>query len=191
MKRCLDIAGSLLLLLLTAPLFAACAVAVRLSSPGPVLFTQRRLGRHGVAFLLYKFRSMTHNAPDLRNPDGSTLCAANDPRLTRIGRFLRHSSLDELPQLFNILAGEMSLVGPRPDLVDQYSLYSPEEIRKLDVKPGLTGLAQICGRNGIPWRARKQLDLAYVETQSFLLDCRILLLTIPYVLRGKDIDAGT
>lgn len=191
MKRCLDIAGSLLLLLCGAPILLACAVAVRLSSPGPIVFPQRRLGLHGRLFLLYKFRTMIHNAPDLRNPDGSAVCAGNDPRVTPTGRFLRQSSLDELPQLWNVLRGDMSLVGPRPDQVDQLTYYTPEEFRKLDVKPGLTGLAQIGGRNSISWAARKQLDIAYVETQSFLLDCRILLRTIPYVLLRRDINAGT
>ena len=191
MKRCLDIAGSLLLLLCGAPLLLACALAVRLSAPGPIFFSQRRLGLRGRVFLLHKFRTMIHNAPDLRNPDGSAVCAGDDPRVTRIGRFLRQSSLDELPQLWNVLRGDMSLVGPRPDLADQLSYYTPEEYRKLDVKPGLTGLAQIGGRNRISWAARKQLDIAYVETHSVLLDCRILLLTIPYVLRRRDVNAGT
>lgn len=189
MKRFMDITGSLLLLLLGAPVLAACALAVRVSSPGPVLFTQWRLGLRGAPFRLYKFRTMCHGAPDLRNADGSAVCSDQDPRVTRIGQFLRQSSLDELPQLGNVLRGDMSLVGPRPDQVDQLSYYTPDELRKLDAKPGLTGLAQIGGRNRIPWQERKRLDIAYVENQSFSLDCRILLRTIPYVLLRKDVNA--
>lgn len=190
MKRLLDFAGSLVLLLLSAPVMGACALAVRLSSPGPIFFSQRRLGLHGEPFLLYKFRTMTHGAPDVRSADGSAVCTPDDPRVTVVGRFLRQTSLDELPQLGNILTGDMSLVGPRPDQIDQLCYYTPEEVRKLDVKPGLTGLAQICGRNSISWQARKRLDVVYVETQSFFLDCKILFFTIPYVLRRKDVDAA-
>jgi len=178
-----------LLLIAVAPALIVCALAVRVSSPGPVLFRQRRLGRYGKPFQLFKFRSMISGAPDLRNGDGSTVCRTNDPRVTGVGRLLRRTSLDELPQLFNILRGEMSLVGPRPDQVDQLSYYTAGEARKLDVKPGLTGLAQIGGRNSISWQQRKALDVAYVENQSLRLDVQILLRTIPYVLMGKDVNA--
>ncbi|HEU0120892.1 MAG TPA: sugar transferase [Bryobacteraceae bacterium] len=189
MKRLMDILGSLFLLVAGAPLLAACGLAVRLSSPGPVLFAQWRLGLRGRPFRLYKFRTMRYGAPDIRNADGSAFSSAEDPRVTRAGHFLRQTSLDELPQLVNVLFGDMSLVGPRPDQVDQLSYYTVEERRKLDAKPGLTGLAQIGGRNSIPWQERKRLDIAYVENQSLLLDCRILLRTIPYVLLRKDINA--
>lgn len=185
----MDILGSLFLLVAGAPLLAACGLAVRLSSPGPVLFAQWRLGLRGRPFRLYKFRTMRYGAPDIRNADGSAFSSAEDPRVTRAGHFLRQTSLDELPQLVNVLFGDMSLVGPRPDQVDQLSYYTVEERRKLDAKPGLTGLAQIGGRNSIPWQERKRLDIAYVENQSLLLDCRILLRTIPYVLLRKDINA--
>ena len=174
-------------LLVLSPLIAAVALAVRLTSPGPILFRQARLGRNGVPFPLLKFRSMRLNAPDLRNTDGSAFSSSNDPRLTPIGRFLRQSSLDELPQLLNVLSGEMSLVGPRPDQVDQIKYYDDSEKRKLLVKPGITGLAQISGRNEIPWKARKALDIQYVNTQTLKLDIAILLKTIPYVLGRKGI----
>ena len=189
MARIRDLLIVSALLLLLSPLLLMCAVAVRRSSPGPVLFRQRRLGLHGQPFWLLKFRSMIDHAPDLRNPDGSAYAGADDPRVTAVGRFLRRTSLDELPQLVNILRGEMSLVGPRPDQVDQLRFYSAEEKRKLNVKPGITGLAQISGRNNIPWARRKALDLEYVERRGFWLDLGILLKTLPYVLLRRDIES--
>ncbi len=175
------------LLVLLSPLLALCALAVRLSSPGPVLFRQQRLGLHGHPFELLKFRSMIHNAPDWRLPDGSAYSGGDDPRLTRVGRFLRRTSLDELPQLLNVLRGEMSLVGPRPDQVDQLRFYSETERRKLSVKPGITGLAQISGRNAISWERRKALDVEYARRRSFAFDLAILARTLPYVLLRRDI----
>ncbi len=189
MARIRDLLIASALLLLLSPLLAACALAVRRSSPGPVLFRQRRLGLHGRPFWLLKFRSMIHNAPEVRNPDGSAYSGAGDPRVTPVGRFLRQTSLDELPQLLNVLRGEMSLVGPRPDQVDQLRFYTPDENRKLNVKPGITGLAQISGRNNIPWAGRKALDLEYVERHSSWLDWAILLRTLPYVLLRRDVDS--
>jgi undecaprenyl phosphate N,N'-diacetylbacillosamine 1-phosphate transferase len=187
-KRLLDVALGTAALIALAPFLIACALAVWLSSPGPILFRQPRLGTHGRPFMLLKFRSMIHNAPDLRNADGSTFAGDDDHRVTRVGRLLRKTSLDELPQLFNILLGEMSLVGPRPDQVDQLCFYTEIEKRKLLVKPGITGLAQISGRNNIPWERRKALDVEYVDRQSFWLDLSILAKTIPYVLLRKDIN---
>lgn len=186
-KRIMDVIISLVALVVLSPLLLLVALAVRLTSSGPALFHQERLGRNGVPFTLHKFRSMFNNAPDIRNPDGSTYSAQDDPRVTPVGRFLRKTSLDELPQLINVLEGNMSLVGPRPDQVDQLSYYTQEEKRKLQVKPGITGLAQISGRNSIPWEQRKRLDLEYVERQSLWLDVRILLRTIPYVLVRRDV----
>lgn len=130
-----------------------------------------------------------HNAPPMRCSDGSAYTGADDPRITGIGRFLRKTSLDELPQLWNVLRGEMSIVGPRPDQVDQLQYYTAAEKAKLRVKPGLTGLAQINGRNGIPWQARKALDVDYVNRQSLALDVLILVKTIPYVLFRSGVSA--
>ncbi len=189
MARIRDLLIASALLLLLSPLLAACALAVRRSSRGPVFFRQRRLGVHGRPFRLLKFRSMIHNAPEVRNPDGSAYSGADDPRVTPVGRFLRQTSLDELPQLLNVLRGEMSLVGPRPDQVDQLRFYTEDEKRKLRVKPGMTGLAQISGRNNIPWARRKALDLEYVERHSFWLDWGILLRTVPHVLLRRDVDS--
>jgi undecaprenyl phosphate N,N'-diacetylbacillosamine 1-phosphate transferase len=152
-KRAIDLLVSACAIPLLCPVFFACALAVALSSPGPILFRQRRLGRSARPFTLWKFRSMHQNAPDLRNPDGSAQTFQHDARVTPVGRFLRRTSLDELPQLFHVLMGDMSLVGPRPDLMDQLFHYSERERRKLQVKPGITGLAQISGRNNISGNA--------------------------------------
>jgi lipopolysaccharide/colanic/teichoic acid biosynthesis glycosyltransferase len=187
MKRLLDISIAAVVLVPLAPVFLICAAFVRFSSPGPVLFSQWRLGLYGKPFRLWKFRSMRHRAPDLRNPDGSAYTGSDDPRVTSAGRFLRASSLDELPQLWNVLRGDMSLVGPRPDQIDQRRFYSERESRKLQVKPGLTGLAQISGRNAISWERRKALDVEYAERGNFMLDLQILWKTIPYVCLRKDL----
>jgi lipopolysaccharide/colanic/teichoic acid biosynthesis glycosyltransferase len=186
-KRAIDITVSAIGIVICAPLFLLIALAIRLDSQGRVLFRQERLGRGGVPFTLHKFRTMIENAPDQRNADGSTFNAPCDRRVTRLGRLLRSSSLDELPQLFNILSGEMSLVGPRPDQVDQARFYSGDEWRRNLVKPGITGLAQVSGRNAILWASRKQLDLEYVARQSVRLDLEILLRTVPCVLASRGI----
>ncbi|HEY2973289.1 MAG TPA: sugar transferase [Pyrinomonadaceae bacterium] len=186
-KRAIDIVVSSIFLGLFSPLMALVAIAIYLDSSGSVLFRQERLARGAVAFTLYKFRTMIVDAPDIRNADGSTFNSPADARVTRVGRFLRRTSLDELPQLINVLTGQMSLVGPRPDQVDQARFYSDAEWGRSVVKPGITGLAQINGRNAIPWAERTQIDLEYVGQQSLLLDLRILWQTIPYVLASQDI----
>ena len=191
MKRLVDILGSGILLSLLAPIMLACAASVKISSPGPVLFKQERLGLRGIGFTLFKFRTMEVGAPDLRNPDGSAFSSSLDQRVTNVGHFLRNTSLDELPQLFNIFRGDMSLVGPRPDQIDQLQYYTPIELRKLEAKPGLTGLAQINGRNSISWQQRKELDVVYVEQQSMLLDLSIMCKTLPYVLRRRNLHANS
>jgi undecaprenyl phosphate N,N'-diacetylbacillosamine 1-phosphate transferase len=186
-KRAIDIAVSSVALALLSPFMMLIAIAIRLDSPGSVLCRQQRLARRGLAFRLYKFRTMIVDAPDIRNADGSTFNSPADARVTGVGRFLRRTSLDELPQLFNVLTGEMSLVGPRPDQVDQARFYTYAEWGRSEVKPGITGLAQINGRNAIRWAERTQIDLEYVRNQSLLLDLRILWQTIPYVLASQDI----
>jgi len=191
MKRLMDLALSLSALALAGPPMLLLALLVRLTSPGPALFRQARLGLHGKPFPLLKFRTMYVNSPDIRNPDGSAFSGASDPRVTPIGGFMRRTSLDELPQLINVLAGDMSLVGPRPDLVDQLAYYSETEKAKLLVKPGITGLAQIGGRNSISWSERKALEVQYVSRQSLALDLKILLLTVPCVLRSRGINTGS
>lgn len=187
MKRAIDAMGSLCALLLFGPLMLAIACAVRWTSPGPALFRQQRLGLHGEPFEILKFRTMYSGAPDLRNADGSTYNGPTDARVTRLGRWLRATSCDELPQLINVLRGDMSLVGPRPDQVDQLRYYAAGEEIRLDVRPGVTGLAQLSGRNGIAWEERKRLDAEYVQRRSLWLDLSILFRTIPYVLTRKGI----
>ena len=182
LKRAVDVSASATLLALTSPGLVMAGLLVKWSSPGPALFRQKRLGKDGRPFSVLKFRTMHVNAPDLRNPDGSSVSGEGDSRITPLGRFFRTTSIDELPQLLNVLLGDMSLVGPRPEQVDQIRYYTEKEKRRLDVRPGLTGLAQISGRNSITWQERKALDLEYVSTQSTWLDLKILCRTIPYVL---------
>jgi sugar transferase EpsL len=186
----MDFVLSVPALVLLSPVMLIVALCVRLTSKGPALYRQARLGLHGRPFWLLKFRTMYRDSPDLRNPDGSAFSAAKDARVTSIGGFLRATSLDELPQLINVVKGEMSLVGPRPDQVDQIQYYTETEKKKLLVKPGITGLAQISGRNAIAWSERKALEVEYVERQSVGLDLKILLLTIPCVFRARGIHTS-
>jgi len=188
-KRLMDVFLSLLIIGLFSPLFFLIFLIIRLDSKGPAIFRQVRAGKNGRPFICYKFRTMYVGAPDIRNPDGSTFNAEDDPRVTRVGRFLRKTSLDELPQFINVLKGDMSLVGPRPDLIDQIQYYKEEEKRRLSVKPGITGLAQISGRNSIPWEQRKYLDLEYIKNYSLWLDISILLRTIPCVIMQRGVFA--
>jgi undecaprenyl phosphate N,N'-diacetylbacillosamine 1-phosphate transferase len=181
LKRAFDLVAASGLLLVGWPLLALVALFIKLDDGGSVFFRQERLGRGGRAFRVWKFRTMRVNAPDLRNSDGSTYNAEDDPRVTRLGRFLRQSSLDELPQLFNVVLGDMSLVGPRPDLIDAPRFYRPQDAARLTVRPGITGWAQVHGRNALEWQARRDLDLEYVARRSFWLDLVILLRTIPVV----------
>jgi len=148
-KRLVDIVISTVVLLVLSPILLLIAFTVRLTSPGPVLFRQTRVGKDGKPFTCYKFRTMYVDAPDIRNPDGSSFNAPDDPRVTRVGRFLRKTTLDELPQFINVLKGDMSIVGPRPDLPDQVRFYSERHKKRLLVKPGMTGWAWIHGRNSI------------------------------------------
>lgn len=180
-KRLLDIVVALAGLVALAPLLLLVAVLVRLSLGAPILFRQERPGRYGRPFTLVKFRTMT--AAD--GPDGRPL--ADELRLTRVGRWLRAASLDELPQLYNVLRGNMSLVGPRPLLSEYLPLYSPHQARRHEVQPGLTGWAQVHGRNATTWEERLDLDVWYVDHRSLLLDLRILWLTLGAVLGGRGI----
>ena len=174
---------ALVLLILLSPLLLAIAIAVRLRLGGPVLFSQQRPGLHGRPFQLVKFRTMTER----RDGDGSLL--PDEQRLTPFGQWLRRSSLDELPELFNILRGDMVFVGPRPLLMEYLPLYSQEQARRHLVKPGLTGWAQVQGRNALSWEERFRLDVWYVDNRSLALDLRILWLTILTVIRRDGISA--
>lgn len=181
-KRVIDIFGALVGLVIFAPLLAALALVVRLKMGSPVLFRQMRRGLHGQRFKLYKFRTMR----DLRDEHGALL--PDEQRLTPFGRFLRSTSLDELPELFNVLRGEMSLVGPRPLVVQYWELYTPEQARRHDVMPGITGWVQINGRNAISWETKFALDVWYVDHQSLWLDLKIIALTMWKILVREGVS---
>ena len=181
MKRGLDILFALFGLLFLIPVFLGVALLIRLNMGSPVLFRQHRPGLHGQGFPMFKFRTMKNAV----NEQGDLLPDAE--RLTRLGLFLRKYSLDELPELFNVLRGEMSLVGPRPLLVDYLPLYSPEQARRHDVKPGLTGWAQINGRNTLSWEDKFKCDVWYVDHQSIWLDFKIIFLTLFKVLKKEGV----
>ena len=186
-KRAIDIVGASLALIVLLPVTALICVVVKLGSPGPVLFRQKRLGKGGAPFTLYKLRTMRDGAPMLRNADGSAFVGAGDPRLTRAGRFLRDSTLDEIPQLINVLKGEMSLVGPRPDLVEQLELYDDLMRRKLGAKPGMASLSLVHGRNSLAWYKRAELDVYYVDHRSLLLDAKIFLMALLLILLRRGV----
>ena len=184
MKRLLDVLiAGLALLVLCIPLLLLLLL-VRMKLGTPALFSQLRPGRHGRPFRMYKLRSMT----DARDADGKLL--PDSERLTRFGRFLRSTSLDELPELWNVLTGEMSLVGPRPLLMEYLPLYSAEQARRHEVRPGLTGWAQVNGRNALDWEDRFRLDVWYVDNQTMSLDLRILWLTLLKVFAREGISAA-
>jgi lipopolysaccharide/colanic/teichoic acid biosynthesis glycosyltransferase len=183
-KRLFDLLASAMGLLILAVPLAMLAWQVRLKLGSPVLFTQVRPGLHGKPFRMFKFRTMT----DERDANGALLPDAQ--RLTQFGRFLRASSLDELPELWNVLRGEMSLVGPRPLLMEYLPLYSPEQARRHEVRPGITGWAQVNGRNSISWANKFALDVWYVDHRSLWLDVRILWLTVRKVLVRDGISAA-
>jgi exopolysaccharide biosynthesis polyprenyl glycosylphosphotransferase len=191
-KRLIDIVGALVGLAVLGPLvMLPAAVAIKLTSPGPILFRQRRSGLHGRLFTMYKFRSMVDNAEMLRveletfnEMSGPVFKMTRDPRVTPVGRFLRKTSIDELPQLWNVLRGEMSLVGPRPPIPSEVQQYDAWHRRRLSMKPGLTCLWQISGRNQIGFDHWMKLDLQYIDNWSLWLDFKILMRTIPVVLSG-------
>jgi lipopolysaccharide/colanic/teichoic acid biosynthesis glycosyltransferase len=189
-KRLMDVIISSTALLLLSPFLLLIGLAIRITSSGPLIFRQQRLGKGGVPFTMYKFRTMVQGAHllDQRTDDGGSIMRRDDPRVTRIGRYLRTMSLDELPQLWNVLIGEMSLVGPRPDrLGDIEKHYTQRDMIKLSVKPGLTGLAMVNGRNSIPWRERMKWDIKYASKPSLVLDLSIILRTIPVLLFRQGI----
>ncbi len=202
LKRVIDLVGAGLGAIVTAPLMLGVAMAIKLDSPGPVFFRQERVGVGGRRFKVWKFRTMTHNAPDtlhreymaemLQGDENATLRTdgngrpvfkmVDDPRVTRVGHFLRRASLDELPQFFNVLAGNMSLVGPRPPVPYEFDAYDHWQYDRMQVRPGITGLWQVSGRSRLSYRQMCELDLDYVSRWSVWLDLRILLRTIPVVL---------
>lgn len=183
-KRLFDIAVAALAAVALSPILAVTALFVRLNLGSPVLFRQVRAGRNGKPFTILKFRTMT----DARDTAGQPL--PDDQRLTAFGEFLRKSSLDELPEIFNVIKGEMSLVGPRPLLMEYIGRYSPDQAKRLLMRPGITGLAQVSGRNSLSWEERFRLDVEYIENWSLRLDLRIILQTIATVLSRSGISAA-
>ena len=182
-KRRLDLAGSLLGMSLAAIPMAVVSVAIVVTMGTPVILRQRRPGLHGRLFTLYKFRTMSH----ARDAAGQLL--PDDDRLTSLGRFLRRTSLDELPELVNVLRGDMSLVGPRPLLPQYLDRYTPEQARRNEVRPGITGWAQVNGRNALTWEDKFALDVWYVDHRSFALDLRIIWMTLTQVMNGRGVSA--
>ena len=186
-KRVLDIIIGIVALPFVLIIIAVLAPIIKLEDAGPVFYNAGRVGRGGCDFKMYKLRSMRVNAPDLVMEDGSTYNGADDPRMTKIGAFMRKTSLDEIPQFLNVLKGDMSLIGPRPDLRRECDLYTDEEALKLNVKPGITGYAAVYGRNSLPWRQRLKLDVYYVKHISFLLDVKIFFRTFATVFKQEGI----
>jgi exopolysaccharide biosynthesis polyprenyl glycosylphosphotransferase len=193
-KRRLDVVVTTFALVALAPVFAFVACLIKLQDGGPIFFRQKRIGRNGVPFTCFKFRSMVTNAEALRNKlvaqnvhgeDGITFKVKRDPRITPIGRFIRKTSIDELPQLFNVLRGEMSLVGPRPAIPAEVAQYTDWQRRRLEVLPGLTCLWQVSGRSELPFEDQVRLDIDYIEKRSLALDLSLLVWTIPAVISGR------
>jgi lipopolysaccharide/colanic/teichoic acid biosynthesis glycosyltransferase len=186
-RRALDVAVSGLALTLSAPLLALAMLAIRLESPGPVIYRQRRVGLEGSTFDVLKLRTMVEGAEHL----GAGLAInENDSRITRVGAFLRRSSLDELPNLLNVLRGDMSLIGPRPTIPVQVESYTERQRGRLAIKPGITGWAQVHGRASLPWSERIELDLYYIAHRSLWLDLEILWRTVAMVLGGSGLYKG-
>jgi len=186
MKRSIDIVLSVIILLLISPLLIISAIAVKLTSPGPILYLQKRVGRNGKLFTIYKFRTMVKDAH--KKGLGYEL-VEGDARITKVGLFLRRWSIDEFPQLINVLKGDMSLVGPRPTLEYQVKQYDDFQRRRLEVRPGMTGLATVSGRNLLSWNERIELDVWYVDNYSLTLDFKIILATFRTILTGEGVYA--
>lgn len=190
-KRSLDIVFSLLVLILLSPFFLITVIAIKLESRGPAVFSQNRVGKDGKIFKMYKFRSMYNNAEDIKKhlmdyneTDGPVFKIKNDPRITKVGKVIRKYSIDEFMQFFNVLKGDMSIVGPRPALPAEVETYDDFAIKRLSVKPGLTCYWQIGGRSNLKFDEWMRLDVKYINEMNFLNDLKIILLTIPAVLKG-------
>jgi len=186
-KRVLDVTFSILVMPFWFVLLIVIAPIIYFQDKGSVFCNLPRLGKDGKIFKMYKFRSMKMNAPDIRNEDGSTFNSEDDPRLTKIGKLIRKTSIDETPQLLNVLLGNMSVVGPRPDLPEHRDMYEGNEERKLEVKPGITGFNQAYYRNTVPWKQRINHDIYYIANLSLWFDIKIFFKTILSVLKHKDI----
>jgi undecaprenyl phosphate N,N'-diacetylbacillosamine 1-phosphate transferase len=186
-KRIFDLILSLIALPFWFIILILVALIIYFQDKGPIFYNAPRLGKNGEIFKMYKFRSMKVNAPDIRNEDGSTFNSEDDPRLTKIGKFIRKTSLDETPQLLNIIKGDMSIIGPRPDLPEHRELYEENQERKLEVRPGVSGYNQAYYRNTVPWKERIQHDIYYIDHLSLWLDIKIFFKTAVSVLKREDI----
>ncbi|RDU21993.1 sugar transferase [Anaerosacchariphilus polymeriproducens] len=186
-KRLIDIVLAISALPFWSLIFMIVGPLIYFEDKGSIFYNSLRLGKDGKRFKMYKFRSMKKNSKDIRNKDGSTYNAIDDPRLTKIGKFIRNTSLDETPQLLNIIKGDMSIIGPRPDLPEHSDQYEGDERRKLEVRPGLTGYNQAYYRNMVPWKERIRNDIYYVDHLSFWLDIKIFLKTIESVFKQKSV----
>ncbi len=192
-KRAFDVVMSAIILLMLLPFFLVICLLIRLDSSGPLLFSQKRIGKDGKAFVMWKFRSMYSDAEQRKASlmrynemkGGVSFKMKNDPRITRMGKFIRKFSIDELPQFWNVLIGDMSLVGPRPPLPNEVEKYTPYQRQRLGITPGITCIWQVSGRSEIPFQQQVELDLQYIATQSFSKDILLLFKTIPAVLKGK------
>jgi lipopolysaccharide/colanic/teichoic acid biosynthesis glycosyltransferase len=194
LKRAIDIIGSLVGLILLSPLFFAVALAIKLEDPkGPVFFWQERNGQWSKIFKMYKFRSMISNAEELLHElqeknemSGPVFKIKEDPRITKVGRFIRKTSLDELPQLFNVLRGDMSLVGPRPPIPREVAQYTPYQMQRLIVKPGLTCIWQVSGRSSVDFDQWVDMDIAYIKERNLMMDMKLIVKTIPALLGDEN-----
>jgi undecaprenyl phosphate N,N'-diacetylbacillosamine 1-phosphate transferase len=189
-KRILDIIFSLILIIFILPIILIFCILIKIEDGGPIFYLGERLGKNKRVFKMYKLRSMKVNAPDIRNKDGSTYNSIDDSRLTKIGRFIRKTSIDELPQIVNILKGDMSFIGPRPDLPEHLYCYENDEVRKLEVFPGVSGYNQAYQRNAVVWKERLKNDVYYVDHISFNLDLKILYKTIFVVILRRGVYNG-
>ncbi|MHA6481490.1 sugar transferase [Paenibacillus sp. strain BS8-2] len=186
-KRLFDLITAVLVLPIWIIVFAVVGFAIYSQDKGPIFYNAPRLGKDGKIFKMYKFRSMKINAEDIRNQDGSTYNSEHDPRLTKIGKFIRKTSLDEIPQLLNVIKGEMSIIGPRPDLPEHQLSYTGNEERKLEVSPGITGYNQAYFRNTVPWKERIKNDIYYIDNLTLMIDIKIIFKTIASVIKRNDI----
>ena len=186
-KRVCDLIVGIVALPIVLLVIAVLAPFIHFEDKGPVFYNAPRVGKDGRDFKMYKLRSMKVNAPDLVMEDGSTYNGADDPRMTRVGAFMRKTSLDEMPQFLNVLKGDMSVVGPRPDLRRETELYQGDESLKLTVKPGITGYAAVYGRNSLPWHDRLELDVFYVRNVSFALDAKVFFKTFATVFKQEGV----
>lgn len=186
-KRIIDLILALIAFPFWLIVFLIIAPIIYFQDKGSVFYNASRLGKNGKVFKMYKFRTMKMNAPDIRNDDGSTYNSENDHRLTKIGKFLRKTSLDETPQIINIIKGNMSIIGPRPDLPEHINLYEGIESRKLEIRPGVTGYNQAFFRNTIPWKERIKNDIYYIDHLTMWIDIKVFFKTVESVLKRKDV----